>query len=145
VIHMGDLNFTPVPSLLFGLCATIWLVLVGWVGWRWLIKRWRWPWPIVGLIQGVLASQIYWLLGLMSLNLIFPPQFLTWLQVPGSMLFWLVVFPWFSIGNLIPLTPLGVSLRLPYPEILDLVLDYGLIFAAINAFLIFKTYRSIRN
>ena len=142
--HMGDLYFTPVVSLLFGVCALVWLFLVGWAGWCWLIRRCHWPWLSAALVQGILAAQIYWLLGLMSLNLAFPPQFLAWLEIPGSIIFWLVVLPWFVFGNLISLTQLGVSLRLPFPEMLNLVFDYGLIFAAINGFLLYKARRSGR-
>lgn len=84
---MGSLYFTPVTSLLFGLCALLWLVLIGWVGWRWLMQHWHWPWPIVVLVQGILAAQIYWFLGLMALNEHFPASFLPWLGIPGSILF----------------------------------------------------------
>ena len=133
--------FTPITSFLFGLCALNWLVLIGWVGWRWLVQYRHWPWPIVVVVQGVLAAQIYWLFRLMDLNVYFPPSLLPWLEIPGSILFWLALLPWIVLSNLLPLTQLAVSLRLPFPDMLDAAVDYGLIYAAINGFLVYRAHR----
>jgi hypothetical protein len=138
---MDSLYLTPVTSLLFGLCALVWLVLIGWIGWRWLMQHWHWPWPIVVLIQGILAAQIYWLFGLMALNEYFPASFLPWLGIPGSIFFWLAILPWFIISNLLPLYHLATSLKLPFPDMLDATVDYGLIYVAINWFLAYRTRR----
>ncbi len=130
---MGSLYFTPVPSLLFGLCAVSWLVFIGWLGWRWLAHTWHLPWPAVAAIQGVLAAQICWLFGLMEFNNHFPPTFLAWSQIPGSLLFWLAVLPWFLLSNLLPLAPLANRLGYHlYPGLVDMIVDYALFFALSN-------------
>ncbi len=130
---MGSLYFTPVTAILFGLSAGSWLIFIGWVGWRWLMHTWHLPWPAVAIIQGILAAQIYWLFWLMALNNHFPPTFLAWLQIPGSLLFWLAVLPWFILSNLLPLAPLANRLGMHfYPGLVDMIVDYALFFATIN-------------
>ncbi len=130
---MGSMYFTPVTSILFGLAAVSWLIFIGWVGWRWLAHTWHLPWPAVAAIQGILAAQIYWLFWLMDLNNHFPPTFLAWLQIPGSLLFWLAVLPWFILSNLLPLAPLANRLGLHlYPGLVDMIVDYALFFATSN-------------
>jgi hypothetical protein len=129
---MGDIYFTPLTGFLFGLSACFWLVLIGWAGWRWLWQTWHWPWPVIVVIQGILATQIYWLFRLMDLNLYFPPPFLAWLGIPASMLFWLAVLPWFTLSNLFSFTSLAVRLGFFfYPDLVDMVFDYSLFYAAI--------------
>jgi hypothetical protein len=139
---MGDIYFTPVTGFLFGLIACSWLVLIGWVGWRWLAQAWHLPWPMIVVIQSIFAVQIIWLFRLMNLNLYFPPLLLAWLEIPASVLFWLAVFPWFILSNLLSLTPLAVRLGLHYyPDIVDMFFDYGLFYVAINGLLLYRNSR----
>ncbi len=139
---MGDIYFTPVTGFLFGLSACAWLVMTGWVGWRWLAQVWHWPWPIIVVIQSILAVQVIWLFRLMEFNLYFPPQIFAWLRIPASVLFWLAVLPWFILSNLLSLTPLAVRLGMHYyPDMVDMFFDYGLFYASIYGLL---TYRNSR-
>lgn len=133
---MGSGYFTPVTLTLFGLCAMMWLIALGWAGQRWLARRWGWPWPVVALVQGVLAAQIiYWLLGwMMALNPYFPERLLPWLRPLGGALFVLAVLPWAVWSNLLPLYYLAARLRLPFPDMLDAMMGYGLFYAALHIF-----------
>lgn len=135
------MNFTPVTGLLFGVCALLWLVLIGWIGWRWLGRYWHWPEPLIVVVQGVLAAQICWLFGLMALNEYLPTSISPWLDILGIILFWLALSPWFIFPNLLPLFQVAVMLRFPFPDMINAAFGYGLVYAAVYRILSYRLRR----
>ncbi|MCX7682156.1 MAG: hypothetical protein N2508_09380 [Anaerolineae bacterium] len=58
-IEMQSFYMSPIMALIYGLIIWFWYIFVGWSGWHWFVRRRRWPWPVVAVLQGLLAAQVY--------------------------------------------------------------------------------------